>query len=66
MYDFNYNLILHNHELAEKNKNYLISPYSIEIALNMLRDGASGATKEEIDKLVELLKDKNKILNEML
>ena len=50
--EFKYNLILHNHEVAEKNKNYLISPYSIEIALNMLRDGASGATKEEIDKVI--------------
>lgn len=50
--EFTYNLILNNHEIAEKNKNYLISPYSIEIALNMLRDGASGATKEEIDKVI--------------
>lgn len=49
---FNYNLILNNHALAEKNKNYLISPYSIEIALNMLRDGASGETKSEIDKVI--------------
>ena len=50
--DFNYNLILNNHELAAKNKNYLISPYSIEIALNMLRDGASDETKNEIDKVI--------------
>ena len=37
---------------ANKNSNYLISPYSMEIALNMLRDGANGNTKEEIDKLI--------------
>lgn len=35
-----------------KYKNYLISPYNIEIALNMLRDGADGKTKEEIDKVI--------------
>lgn len=50
--NFNYNLILNNHAITEKNKNYLISPYSIEIALNMLRDGASGKTKDEIDKVI--------------
>ena len=32
--------------------NYLISPYNIEIALNMLREGADGKTKEEIDKVI--------------
>ena len=35
-----------------KNKNYLISPYNIEIALNMLREGADGNTKDEIDKVI--------------
>ena len=35
-----------------KNENYLISPYNIEIALNLLREGADGKTKEEIDKVV--------------
>ena len=50
--EFNYNLILNNHEMEEKNKNYLISPYSIEVALNMLRDGASKDTKLEIDKVI--------------
>ena len=34
------------------NKNYLISPYNIEIALNMLRDGAVGKTKDELDKVL--------------
>ena len=32
--------------------NYLLSPYNIEIALNMLRDGADGNTKTEIDNLI--------------
>ena len=32
--------------------NYLISPYSIEIALNMLKDGADGATREQIENAV--------------
>ena len=32
--------------------NYLISPYSIEIALNMLKDGADGATREQIENVV--------------
>ncbi len=50
--NFNYNVILNNHAMATKNKNYLISPYSIEIALNMLRDGASGDTKTEIDNVI--------------
>lgn len=33
-------------------KNYLVSPYSIEIALNMLNEGANGNTKEQIDSLL--------------
>ena len=36
---------------GEKN-NYLISPYSIEIALNMLRDGTNGNSKKELDNLL--------------
>ena len=46
--DFNSDLIrkVHNKE------NYLISPYSIEIALNMLREGAEGNTKLELDKVL--------------
>lgn len=35
-----------------KDSNYLISPYNIEIALNMLREGADGKTKEELDKVL--------------
>ena len=48
--DFNSRII---RELNKnENNNYLISPYSIEIALNMLRDGANGKTKEQIDNLI--------------
>ena len=39
-------------KLIHENNNYLISPYSIKIALNMLRDGSSGITKEELDKVI--------------
>ena len=32
--------------------NYMISPYSVEMALSMLRDGTSTKTREELDKVV--------------
>lgn len=35
-----------------KEKNYLISPYNIKMALNMLKDGADGNTKDEIEKVI--------------
>ncbi len=35
-----------------KNTNYLISPYSIEVALSMVREGASSTTLEELEKVV--------------
>ena len=34
------------------NNNYLVSPYNIEVALNLLREGADGNTKLEIDKVI--------------
>jgi serpin B len=34
------------------NSNYLISPYSIEIALNMVKEGAAGNTLDEIETVV--------------
>ena len=37
---------------ANQKTNYLISPYSIEIALNMLKNGANNKTYNEIDKLI--------------
>lgn len=48
--DFNINLI----KAVNKNKtdNYLISPYSIELALNLLKEGASGATLDELEKVI--------------
>ena len=33
-------------------KNYLVSPYSVEVALSMLRDGCDGNTRKELDKLL--------------
>ena len=48
--DFNINLI----KTVNKNKtdNYLISPYSIELALNLLKEGASGDTLDELEKVI--------------
>lgn len=48
--EFNFNLIKTVNE--NRKTNYLISPYSIEIALNMLKDGADGNTKAEIEKAI--------------
>ena len=48
--DFYINLI--KLTTKDNNDNYLISPYSIKIALNMLKEGASGNTKEEIIKVL--------------
>lgn len=46
--DFTTNII----KKSFKEENYLISPYSIEIALSMLKEGAQGKTKEEIEKVL--------------
>ena len=35
------------------NENFLISPYSVEIALNMLKEGTNGQTKNEIETLIQ-------------
>jgi len=48
--DFNVRLIKTVN--STQNGNYLISPYSIEIALNMLRDGAKNDSYEQIDNLI--------------
>ena len=37
---------------VNEKENFLVSPYSIEVALNMLKSGAVGETKEEIEKVV--------------
>ena len=57
--DYNVDLIKKFHEV-DNNKNYLISPYNIEIALNMLRDGADGNTKAELDKVLG-----NRVINDV-
>ena len=48
--DFNSKLIINTNQMEDNN--YLISPYSIEIALSMLRDGANGESKDQIDKVI--------------
>ena len=49
--EFNLNLIKTVN--STNSNNYLISPYSIEIALNMLKEGANGYTKEELTKVIK-------------
>lgn len=48
--DFNSRIIKEVNKVG--NNDYLISPYSIEIALNMLRDGSVGNSKKQIDELI--------------
>lgn len=48
---FNNTIIQAVHNRSEKN-NYMISPYSLEVVLSMLREGASGNTLDELNKLV--------------
>ncbi len=49
----NYNIdIIKAFNSYAKDNNYLISPYNIEVALNMLREGALGKTKEELDNVL--------------
>ncbi len=50
--DKNFNIRLIKEISKDQKENYLISPYSIEIALNMLKDGANNNTKKEIEDLV--------------
>ena len=44
---------------VEENKNYLVSPYSVEIALQMLKDGAAEKTYDEIDEVIGSRKIEN-------
>ena len=48
--DFNLSLIKNVNQ--NQKDNYLISPYSIKVALNMLNEGAYGNTKKEIEKVL--------------
>lgn len=50
--NFNSLFISSYHDSLEKDENYMISPYSLEFVLAMIRDGASGTTYEELNKLV--------------
>ena len=58
--DSSFNLNLIKTVNSSYTSNYLISPYSIEIALNMLKEGAAGNTKDEIEKTVGT-RDINKV-----
>ena len=49
--DFSYNMIKQVNK-NYKNTNYLISPYSIEVALSMVREGADSATLDELNSIV--------------
>ena len=51
-YTDNFDINLIKSVNKDYNENYLISPYSIEIALNMLRDGANGNTEKQIDEVI--------------
>lgn len=48
---FDYDMLKVTNNLY-KNKNYLISPYSMKLALSMVRDGASGETKNQIKNMI--------------
>ena len=50
--DNSFNLNLIKKVNFNKNENYLVSPYSVEIALNLLREGANGNTLTEIEKVI--------------
>lgn len=69
VYTNNFNLDLIKRVNQDNNDNYLISPYSIETALNMLKEGSNNNTYDEINKTLgnsktELLEnDKVKVAN---
>ena len=47
---FSTSFIRTSHKFTNK-KNYMVSPYSVEIALSMLREGSKGQTLTEIEKV---------------
>ncbi len=51
--DFEYDMI---HLVNKETDNYIFSPYSIAYALSILKDGASGNTKEQIEKVLSSYK----------
>ena len=46
------NTIIQEFNKNSDNKNYMFSPYSLEVVLAMLRDGASGETYRELSDVV--------------
>lgn len=51
--DTNFNINFIKNVNNGKSDNYLVSPYSVELALNMLRDGSNGDTLSEINNVIE-------------
>lgn len=49
---FNFNNTLIKTINKNENGNYLISPYSIEVALNMLKEGSNSTTYNELNKIL--------------
>ena len=47
---FDYNIV---HLVNEENTNYMISPYSMAYALTILKNGADGETKKQIEKALK-------------
>ena len=60
---FSTRFIKESHALA-KNQNYMISPYSVEISLSMLKDGLKGQSYKEIDNVLSKRKIKNLIVKD--
>ena len=62
---FSTNFIKMSHKVMKK-QNYMISPYSVEIALSMLREGTGGETQKEIsdvapERSIKTLSVKSKV-----
>ena len=49
--NFSVLMIQKTHQMVKKD-NYMISPYSIEVALSMVREGADGETLSQMEKVV--------------
>ena len=62
--DFNSKIIREINK--NEDKNYLISPYSIEVALNMLRDGANGKTEKQINDVIRERQINNLIIKDRI
>jgi serpin B len=50
--DFAFSLFSKRHNLSTADKNIILSPFSLNMALAVLRNGAAGETKAEIEKVI--------------